>query len=244
MPWFAPSLGVLAASVAARPLRALWQDAAALANGAAQAAQGTGATAVLFPFDDAVLAEAAGRPVDWRGDVPLLAGPPVADVAELEVEEVLCSARAPVAVEAARFLAMQLPVAALVPSPRRLVAQLGGDAGDEDALDAASDVVTGFACRLLEAPATLLVVIPADGARPGVGDEASLRRLGRHYEAEVFLAAAGEAGVAVMAVGGPGGGPSMPPGTQLVLTDRPVRPNADVAAAASIAAAVAGELRC
>jgi uroporphyrinogen-III decarboxylase len=232
---FAPSLGTLAAWLARRPLEQLWARTDELVLLTLEAAARTGANAVLFPFDDLVLAEAAGAELRWTPEGPLLAAAAV-DVADLEAGPLLAAGRVPAATEAAGLIAPAVALAAHLPAPGALVRQLGGDPAADDQLAAAEDACGAFARQLLEAGAEWLLV-PPDPYGPG-----PLRRLADHFGAT--LAVPGEdPGVAVVGVkdlADPAAAPSAA-GAELVLTDAPVPADADLAVWARQAHRLTGE---
>jgi hypothetical protein len=229
---FAPPLGTLAASLARAPLAELWSSPDELARLTLEAAARTGASAVLFPFDTLVLAEAAGAELTWTPDGPVLAGAEGIEVAGLEAEEVLAAGRVPRALAAAERLATARVVAAPLPAPAALVAQVGGDPDDDDQLAAAEDLCAGFARGLLEAGAAWLVVWPGDqGPGPGVGGLGPLPRLADHFRARLAVVGADPA-VAVVPVrllAEETARPRAAAGAELVLTDAPVPAHTDLA---------------
>jgi hypothetical protein len=239
---FAPSLEALAASIARRPLVDLWSEPAELARVTLEAARRAEAGAVLFPFDVLLLAESAGGSVAWRDAVPHLAEPGAARLENLEPADMLERCRIPAAVEATRFMATHLPVAAHVPSPSLVVEQFLGGSGNEDQMASAEDLAAGLARVLLEARASALVV------RTGQDDpleKSALRRLADHFGASFMLAGSGRLGPPVVPVSVMGDPPAMEravaslqPGP-IVLTDGPVPGDIDLTRLASLAAQVA-----
>jgi uroporphyrinogen-III decarboxylase len=240
---FAPPLGTLAASLGRRPLAELWADPGELVRLTLEAAARSRASALLFPFDELVLAEAAGAKLAWTPLGPVLDGSDGIDVAELEAGDVLAAGRVPVALAAARPLAASAPavLVAQLPAPATLVAQLGGDPADDDQLAAAEDVCAAFARGLLEAGATWLVV---QGHSAGADDLGPLWRLAGHFRARV--AVAGDPDVAVVPVAAltdPARPAPVAGGAGLVLTDAPVPAGTDLAVWSRQAAGLLGEAR-
>lgn len=166
---FAPSLGGLVAQAARRPLDEA--EPAELARLTLDMAHRAAVTHVLFPFDVDVLARAVGDP---------------GALADAEPDAVCGRPPVSTALEAARFVAGDRPLAGHVASPALLVEQLGADAGDRDAFEAAEDLCTAFARALLEAGARLLVVVATPHEEPG-GLE-PLRRLAGLFDADCVLA--------------------------------------------------------
>jgi uroporphyrinogen-III decarboxylase len=241
VPAFAPPLGTLAASLARRPLDELWGDRDELVRLTLEAAARARASAVLFPFDTLVPAEAAGAELAWTPLGPVVADSGGCNVADLEAGDVLAAGRAPAALEAARLLASSATVAAHVPAPAALVGQLGGDPGDDDQLAAAEDVCAAFARGLLEAGATWLVVQPDSAGAVEVGP---LRRLAGHFQAQVAVGGGDDPDVAVVPVSAltdPAQPPPSAAAARLVLTDAPVPAGADLAVWSRQAGRLLGE---
>lgn len=162
---FAPDLGPLISSLAHRPWQDLLADPPELARIALQARQIAGATHLVAPLDPGALAAACGEGTRVTGDALDLSGATFANLDDLEPGEVLAASWLAPMLEVARIAGTQarVPLAARLPSPRRLVAEVGGPAGDEDALMAAADLCAAVALELLRAGASLVLVDPADG---------------------------------------------------------------------------------
>ena len=236
---FAPSLGSLTAAIARRPLLELWRDPDELARSVLMTAATVGATHVLFPFDLAVLAEACGCPVAWE-DEPRIDGPLPISPSDLEPEEVLRSGRVPATISVVRAVTKTVPLAARIPSGPTLLEQVGGDPSDTDQASAVDDVVAGFARALLEAGCAELVVeeVPvSSNVAP------SIERLAEHFGVTVRALGVGRTG-SVVSVSSLLDTPehSVDPSAfcadQLVLTDGPVPPDADLARLARLSAAI------
>ncbi len=171
---FVPSLGPLAAELVGVTLPDLWKDSAQLARAALEAASRTSATHVLFPFDRGVLAQATVELLD-RAE----GGVEGSEFLLLDPEEVLEHGRAPIALEAARYIASASQLAASVVTPVGLARQLAGDPDDEDQVMVCADVVAAFLRRLLEAGASL-VLVAADNASERSG-ASTLESIAEHF---------------------------------------------------------------
>jgi hypothetical protein len=241
---FAPPLGNLAASLARVPLPELWSRPDELVRLTLEAATRAGATAVLFPFDALVLAEAAGAELAWAPDGPVLAGADGVDVAGLEVDPVLAAGRVPEVLQAVQRLVSARIVAAPLPAPAILVGQLNGDPDDDDQLAAAEDLCAGYARRLLQAGATWLVVGPdSSGPMVAPGGLGPLPRLAEHFQARLAVVG-GDPAVAVIPVGllaKEAARPAAAPGAELVLTNAPVPAHTDLAVWARQARRLVGD---
>jgi hypothetical protein len=212
-------LGVLAAHLSARPLPELSRHPADFARALADAGKRTGATHALLPPDDVVLAEGLGQD----------------DLKAVDPQAVLAGERIRAIIVCAAMLAKgSLPVAALVPSPRLLVAQAGVDTQDEDALDAGAELCAALARELLAAGASLVVV---SGPPEGI---ASIRRVAEYFGASVVT----EADRLVVADLDAGGcpmlsAPALRPDA-VVTTREPLPACVDLAALSRAGAALAG----
>jgi hypothetical protein len=225
---FAPSLGVLVAEAARRPL-----DEAApaeLARLTLDMARRTAATHILFPFDVQVLARTVG-------DAAAL---PDAEPADMIAGDAIASL-----LQAAGFVAAVQPLAAHVPSPALLVEQLGAGAGDRDAAEAAEDLCTALARALLEAGARLLVVVAT--AAEDAAALAPLRRLAALFEADCVLAGPPGGEVARLALDellDPERAVRVAQGSRVVLVDEALPAGADLAAVTRSGRLIAGGSPC
>jgi len=180
---FAPSLELVVAALARRPLVELWEDPHELARVTLEAALRSGVTDVLFPFDTALLAEAVGLPVRWSGDRPNVEPAEQESLLDADPSRAAEAGRTTAAVDVTRFLASSSRVASHVPTPRELVRAVGADADDQDNVDAAEDIVLAFLRRLLEAGGSSVVV---RGELAGPEDLRPMERLGTLFAAPVF----------------------------------------------------------
>ena len=191
---FAPALGPLVSSLARRPWAELLADPPELARLAIQARQIAGATHLVVPLDPAALAAACGtgaRITDHELD---LAGVAFAHLDTLEPETVLASSWLAPLIEVARIAGTQarVPLAARIPSPRRLAALAGASPADDDALMAAADICSALALELLRAGASLVLVDPALGLPPQGDDSvAMIARTARPFNVPVLDTASG-----------------------------------------------------
>lgn len=234
-PSFAPALGRVVAASAQRPLAELWDEPAELARFALDLARRTGATHVLFPFDALVAVEAAGAQLRWDDDEPAVTRTDGVALVDAEPEELAERARWPRALEAAGYIAGLHPVAALVPSPGRLVEQAGGPADDDDWLESASDVCAALARGLLEAGAQALVVEPAHG-------EPEDTTSGLVRVAELFGSVCHRAGVVRLPLAAATSTvPAHALGARIVLGDRPLAPGTDLGAVLALSQSLARE---
>lgn len=162
---FAPELGPLISSLAHRPWAELLGDPPELARLALQARQIAGATHLVVPLDPSVLAAACGEGVQVTDGGLDLSRATFANPDDLEPEAVLASPWLAPQLDLARIAGQQarVPLAARLPSPRRLLAGLGIPAGDADALLAAADICSAVALELLRAGASLVLVDPQAG---------------------------------------------------------------------------------
>jgi len=236
---FAPSLGGLVASGARRPLRELWADPAELTRATLDTARRGGVSHVLFPFDLLVLAEAVGAPLRWPDDEPILSGARGVEIADLDPGHVVRQARTASAVAVTRFLSTSLTVAANLPAPGLLLEQLSLDPADEDRADAAGDLCVAFARVMLEAGASMLVVWPGPDGEPA--DLIPIRRLAEHYRARAVTAAPDSPEVTTVAVAAVvrGRGPDLRRDGLMVLTDRPLPADMDLAVLRRVAERIA-----
>lgn len=223
---FAPSLGRLVVAAARRPPIDLWADPAELARFTLDLARRAGATHVLFPFDLAVLPEAAGALVVWEKGEPVVTGGEV-DLDSTDPDDAADRGRWGAAVQASRFIGALHPVAAHVPSPARLIALAGAAEDDHDQLAAAEDLCAVYARALLETGGRVLLV----DADPGE-DVTGLERVAELFGVDCVPVGTGAPGVARV-------GAVVPDGTRVVLSDGPLAPDADLGAVAKLGETVA-----
>ncbi len=191
---FAPALGPLVSSLAHRPWSELLADPPELARLAIQARQIAGATHLVVPLDPAALAAACGTGARITDDALDLAGAAFAHLDALEPEAVLASPWLAPLIEVARIAGTQarVPLAARLPSPRRLAALAGADPADDEALMAAADICSALALELLRAGASLVLVDPAPGLPvPGDDSVAMIARTARPFNVPVLDTSSG-----------------------------------------------------
>jgi hypothetical protein len=162
---FAPSLGPLISSLAHRPWVELQGDPPELARIALQALQVAGGTHLTCPIDQRAVTAACGSGAAVVDDELDLSAATFGDLDDLEPDEVLASPWIRPMLELARIAGGQarVPLAARLPSPLRLVAELGANPDVPDALLAAGDVCSAVALALLRAGASIVLVDPAPG---------------------------------------------------------------------------------
>lgn len=232
-PAFVPGLGPLVGRVGGRRLEDLWRDPAELARAGIESATRTGATHVLFPFDDLVLAEATSMAMGEEGGSET--GRNGSKLIDVEVDAVLSSGRVPVAIEAARYIhASNASLAAHAVSPLVLMRQVAADPTDEECLATASDVVAGFLRLMLEIGAPLIVV--ETEKVDGVRTLSSVARLAEHFGADV-VRTVGDPRVAVLAASSIDASVSVPlgPDVDVVITSEPLDPDVNLADVMSFA---------
>jgi hypothetical protein len=230
---FAPGLGPLVERFSGKRLEDLWLDPVELARAAIESAIRTGATHVLFPFDDLVLAEATS--IAMGEGVHSDTGRGGQQLGEVEVDAVLSSGRVPAAIEAARHIrSSDASLAAHAVSPLVLVRQVAADPTDEDCVATASDIVSGFLRAMLEIGAPLIVVKTEQV--DGVRTLSAVNRLAEHFGADV-VHTVGDARVAVLAPSSIHSSVSAPlgPDVDVVITSEPLDFDVDLADVMSLA---------
>jgi hypothetical protein len=218
----------------------LWSAPHELARVTLEAAQRAGASDVLFPFDTAILPEAAGATIRWQDERPVIQLETPVSLADLDPSKVLGRERTLAAVEATGYLAASLPVAAHVPSPRELVRLLAGDATDEDTSESAEDLVLALLRLVLEGGASSAIVRDAGPDPPDLG---AVARLAEHFAVPWFATTGPDV---VMISPAHGTDPDATAralervrGASIVLTDGPVPADVELGRFAAFAAEVA-----
>jgi N-methylhydantoinase A/oxoprolinase/acetone carboxylase beta subunit len=229
---FAPSLGPLIATLARQSWANLLADPPELARIAIQAREVAGATHLVCPIDTAALAAGCAQGATLLGDELDVSSATFQDLDAIEPESVLASPWLAPMLELARIVGTQarVPLAARLPSPRRLAAQVGGVTGTEpmnpDNLLAATDICAATALSLLRAGAGLLLIDPIGGA-PGDDSVALLARVAEPFQ----VPAIDTSGPAVATVDLPLAG-DVQMGNRLgdvvLITTRPIRGDDDL----------------
>lgn len=175
---FLPRLEELVVSLARRRMREIWADAFELSRLTLEAVERSGATHALFPFDDVALAEAAGAQTVWEdvGPAPVAGAPITPEL--LDPNVALRAGRIPLATDACKHITSRAGLAAHVPAPAKLASQIGATDQSLDLLLDCTDLVVGYARGLVEAGASMIVVSDLEIESEGID---SLRRLAELY---------------------------------------------------------------
>jgi len=211
-----------------------------LARATLEAAQRTGATDVLFPFDTAILPEALGATIRWTDGEPTIEAPPSPSILDLDPIEVLARGRIPAAQDTVKFLTSSSRVAAHVPSPRELSRLVAEDPAEEDVLASAEDLVLALLRSFLEAGASSVVVRDPS---PGLSDLGAVGRLAAHFAVPCFATADPDVATVSPAHGLDSGNVARAldraRGASMVLTRGPVPADVELGRFAAFAAEVA-----